>query len=92
MKKLVMMAVALLSFVAASAQSTGEIIEKYNQGTAALQANQWATALTAFEDVFKGGIDSEDVAKYVDANTCLLSVMSASNISGNIMDMEPLLN
>ena len=60
MKKLVMMAVALLSFVVASAQSTGEIIEKYNQGTAALQAKQWATALTAFEDVVKSGVDSED--------------------------------
>ena len=35
-----------------------------------------------------GGIDPEEVIKYVDENTCLLSVMSASNISGNIMDIE----
>lgn len=35
-----------------------------------------------------GGIDPEEVFKYVDSNTCLLSVMSASNISGNIMDIE----
>lgn len=35
-----------------------------------------------------GGIDAEEVVKYVDENTCLLSVMSASNISGNIMDIE----
>ena len=35
-----------------------------------------------------GGIDPEEVAKYIDRDTCLLSVMSASNISGNIMDME----
>ena len=35
-----------------------------------------------------GGIDPDEVVKYVDKNTCLLSVMSASNISGNIMDME----
>ena len=35
-----------------------------------------------------GGIDAEEVIKYVDENTCLLSIMSASNISGNIMDIE----
>lgn len=35
-----------------------------------------------------GGIDPEEVVKYIDRDTCLLSVMSASNISGNIMDME----
>ena len=35
-----------------------------------------------------GGIDPEEVVKYVDEQTCLLSIMSASNISGNIMDIE----
>lgn len=35
-----------------------------------------------------GGIDPDEVVKYVDKNTCLLSIMSASNISGNIMDLE----
>lgn len=35
-----------------------------------------------------GGIDAATVAKYVDKDTCLLSVMSASNISGTIMDMQ----
>lgn len=35
-----------------------------------------------------GGIDPEEAVKYVDKDTCLLSVMSASNISGNIMDIE----
>ena len=35
-----------------------------------------------------GGIDAEEVIKYVDRDTCLLSIMSASNISGNIMDIE----
>lgn len=35
-----------------------------------------------------GGIDVDEVVKYVDEDTCLLSIMSASNISGNIMDME----
>ena len=35
-----------------------------------------------------GGIDINEVMKYVDKDTCLLSIMSASNISGNIMDIE----
>jgi len=35
-----------------------------------------------------GGIDVDEVMKYVDKDTCLLSIMSASNISGNIMDIE----
>ena len=35
-----------------------------------------------------GGIDPDEAVKYVDKNTCLLSIMSASNISGNIMDIE----
>lgn len=35
-----------------------------------------------------GGIEPDEVIKYVDENTCLLSIMSASNISGNIMDIE----
>lgn len=35
-----------------------------------------------------GGIDVEEVMKYIDKDTCLLSIMSASNISGNIMDIE----
>lgn len=35
-----------------------------------------------------GGIDTEEVLKYVDKDTVLLSIMSASNISGNIMDIK----
>lgn len=35
-----------------------------------------------------GGIDVDEVMKYVDKDTCLLSVMAASNISGNIIDIE----
>lgn len=35
-----------------------------------------------------GNIDPDEVVKYVDKDTCLLSIMSASNISGNIMDIE----
>ncbi|MBE7062262.1 MAG: aminotransferase class V-fold PLP-dependent enzyme [Ruminococcaceae bacterium] len=39
-----------------------------------------------------GGIDPETVLEYVDENTCLLSIMSASNISGNIMDIESIVS
>lgn len=39
-----------------------------------------------------GGIDPETVLEYVDKNTCLLSIMSASNISGNIMDIESIVS
>lgn len=35
-----------------------------------------------------GGIDPDEVMKYVDKNTCVLSIMAASNISGNIMDVK----
>lgn len=35
-----------------------------------------------------GGIDVDEVLKLVDENTALLSIMSASNISGNIMDIK----
>lgn len=35
-----------------------------------------------------GGIDPDEVMKYVDQDTALLSIMSASNISGNIMDIS----
>ena len=35
-----------------------------------------------------GGIDPIEVEKYVDKDTCLLSIMAASNISGNIMDIK----
>jgi len=34
-----------------------------------------------------GGIDVCDVARLVDKDTCLLSVMSASNVTGRIMDI-----
>lgn len=60
MKKIVLMAVALLSFGLASAQSASEITAKYNEAAAALQAKDWAKALENFEAVVKGGMDSED--------------------------------
>lgn len=35
-----------------------------------------------------GGIDVEEIAGLVDEDTCLLSIMYASNITGSIMDIE----
>ena len=35
-----------------------------------------------------GGIDPDTVMQYVDKDTCVLSIMAASNISGNIMDIK----
>ena len=35
-----------------------------------------------------GGIEVDEVLKHVDENTVLVSVMAASNISGNIMDIK----
>lgn len=35
-----------------------------------------------------GAIDLEEAAELVDENTCLLSVMAASNVTGAIMDIE----
>ena len=39
-------------------------------------------------DPATGAIDPDAAAELVDENTCLLSVMSASNVTGAIMDME----
>ena len=35
-----------------------------------------------------GGVELEEILRHIDKDTCLLSVMSASNISGYIFDME----
>ena len=35
-----------------------------------------------------GGVDVEEITKLIDENTCLLSVIYASNISGAILDIE----
>jgi selenocysteine lyase/cysteine desulfurase len=35
-----------------------------------------------------GGVDTAEILQHIDKNTCLLSVMSASNISGNILNLE----
>ncbi len=35
-----------------------------------------------------GGVDAEEITKLIDSNTCFLSVIYASNISGAILDIE----
>lgn len=37
-----------------------------------------------------GGVDVEEVTRLVDMNTCVLSIIYASNISGAVVDMETL--
>ncbi len=37
-----------------------------------------------------GGVDVEEICKLIDMNTCVLSVIYASNISGAVIDMERL--
>ena len=34
-----------------------------------------------------GGVDTKEILRHVDENTCLLSIMSASNVSGYIFDI-----
>lgn len=43
-------------------------------------------------DPATGAIDPEAAANLVDENTCLLSVMSASNVTGAIMDIEAIVH
>ena len=58
MKKLFVMMSALLAFGFASAQS--EVIAKFNEGAKAVQAKNYASAITLFETVIDKGMDSED--------------------------------
>lgn len=58
MKKLLLMAVALLTFGAATAQS--EVIAKYNEAATAMQSKNFAGAAQLFEQVIDKGVDSED--------------------------------
>ena len=58
MKKLFVTMFALLAVVAASAQS--EVIAKFNDGAKAVQAKNYASAITLFEQVIDKGMDSED--------------------------------
>ena len=58
MKKLFVTMFALLAVGFASAQS--EVIAKFNEGAKAVQAKNYASAITLFESVIDKGMDSED--------------------------------
>ena len=58
MKKLFVTMCALLAVGFASAQS--EVIAKFNEGAKAVQAKNYASAITLFETVIDKGMDSED--------------------------------
>ena len=60
MKKLFVIVAAIFAFATVSAQSTNEIITKYNTGVEAITAKEWGKAAEALEAVVKGGISSED--------------------------------
>lgn len=70
MKKLFLSILAVLALGWASAQtSTNEVVTKYNEAAAAMQAKDWGKALPLLEQVVDKGIDSEDntVLNYVQA-------------------------
>lgn len=85
-------------------QAVGTILENVKWGTNAVTSSlEHPSAFDAVEYHAKktgrefrvvpankatGGIDVEDVIKCVDKDTTLLSIMAASNISGNIMDIK----
>ena len=90
MKKIVLMVFALFAFGLVSAQSSNEVLTKYNEGVAALQAKDWAKAVQLLEAVVADGIDSEDstvlncvqtAKKYIP--TCYQGIGLADASSGN---------
>ncbi len=58
MKKLLSLAVALMTVCAVSAQN--ELVTKYNDGAAAISQKDYETAAKLFDEVIDQGIDSED--------------------------------
>ncbi len=97
MKKLFLFAVALMSVCAVSAQN--ELIAKFNEGLAALEANQHQTAIESFETFIDKGADSEDATvlgnvaqakKYV--AQCYLVLGARNAKSGKFAEAEELLN
>lgn len=88
-------------------QIMGTIMENVKEGTNAVTSSiEHPSAYDAMEYYCKktgrelrvvpanqqtGGIDPEEVAKYIDKDTCVLSIMAASNISGNIMNLKEII-
>ncbi|MBE6210327.1 MAG: tetratricopeptide repeat protein [Rikenellaceae bacterium] len=60
MKKLFLLAVAMMTVCAVSAQN--ELIAKFNEGVAAMNNKDFAAAITAYEAFIDKGADSDDTA------------------------------
>ena len=97
MKKLFLLAVALMSVCAVSAQN--ELIAKFNEGLTALQAKNYPAAIAAFETFIDKGADSEDSAvlgnvatakKYVPA--CYINLAMSNAKTQNFDKAIELLN
>ena len=71
MKKLFMLAVALMSVCAVSAQN--ELIAKFNEGLTALGANNHNAAIESFETFIDKGADSEDATVLAIEVCCSMS-------------------
>ena len=84
-------------------QMVGMIMENVSGTNAVVSSIEHPSAFDAIEyycnktnkemrvvpaNIKTGGIDVDEVIKRIDKNTTLLSIMSASNISGNIMDIK----
>lgn len=84
-------------------QAVGMIMENVSGKNAVVSSIEHPSAFDAVEfycqktgremrvvpaNTITGGIDVDEVIKHVDKDTVLLSIMSASNISGNIMDVR----
>ena len=97
MKKLFLLAVALMSVCAVSAQN--ELIAKFNEGLTALTNKDYTTAAATFEDFIDKGADSEDATvlanvanakKYVPA--CYLNLGMKNAAAKNFDKAAELLN
>lgn len=83
--------------VAAQALPGTNIVTTALEHPSAYDAAQWYAAQTQKEfrvartNPVTGGVDAQEIARLVDKDTCFLSVIYASNISGAILDMEAII-
>lgn len=83
----------MVSLIMENAKGTNAVVSSLEHPSAfdsiEFYCNKTGKEMRVIEaDKTTGRINPEKVAELVDENTCLLSVMSASNISGSVMDME----
>jgi hypothetical protein len=79
MKKLILMVVALMSFVAVSAQS--EIVANFNKGNEEFKAKNFTTAIEIFEDVALLGITLAGTTRHGIILQVVLYLLAASSIA-----------